>query len=89
MGLSTPKMGGLKDAFFDQKNPKNGHVSAHPIHPEIDPDFWTLNDPKIMDGTLRENPGPMAKLSANLIIVIHTSFFTFVFVWGMIFLLWA
>ena len=54
MGLSTPILGGLKDAFFGQKTRKNGLFLAHPYDPEMDPDFWTQNGPKIMDGTLRE-----------------------------------
>ena len=37
MGLSTPKMGGLKDAFFGPKIMKNGHVLAHPMRPENGP----------------------------------------------------
>ena len=50
MGLSTPILGGLKDAFFGPKIMKNGHVLAHPYDPEIGPRFLAKNDPKITGG---------------------------------------
>ena len=72
-------MGGLKDAFFGPKIMKNGHVLAHPIHPGNGPRFLAKNCPKIMDGTLRENPGPMAS-HGLIFIIIYAFFFISVFV---------
>ena len=54
MGLSTPILGGLKAAFFGQKTRKNGMFLAHPYDPEMDPDFWPKNGPKITGGTRRK-----------------------------------
>ena len=46
MGLSTPKMGGLKDAFFGPKIMKNGHVLAHSMRPGNGPRFFMKNHQK-------------------------------------------
>ena len=54
MGLSTPILGGLKDAFFGPKIMKNGHVFVIPIHPENGPRFLAKNGPKITGGTRRK-----------------------------------
>ena len=54
MGLSTPILGGLKDGFFGPKTRKNGLSLAHPYDPEMDPDFWPKNGPKITGGTRRK-----------------------------------
>ena len=80
MGLSTPKMGGLKDAFFGPKNPKNGHVLAHPIHPGNGPRFLAKNCPKITGGTRRSDEEKPASSMGSFLLILSSFFFHLLFV---------
>ena len=73
MGLSTPILGGLKDAFFGPKTRKNGHVLAHPMRPGNGPRF--LARKSIIFGHYQASKPLTSSRSWNNFFLIFSSFF--------------